>query len=108
MANRGRQYDRQWNQMSTAFLAQHPTCVCCMASFNLVIPAAHVDHIRPLRYWPELKYDPDNFQPLCISCHSRKSAWERKGMILDFIHGKRIDFRARKSRVDRQRERRAA
>jgi len=35
-------------------------------------PAVHVDHVRPLNMGGE-KFDPANLQPLCQSCHSRKT-----------------------------------
>lgn len=40
---------------------------------------AHVDHITPHNGDPELFYDLDNLQSLCIECHSRKTATEDGG-----------------------------
>jgi len=33
----------------------------------------HVDHIKPVSLYPELKYDPDNLQVLCRDCNLEKS-----------------------------------
>ncbi|QJE95197.1 HNH endonuclease [Luteolibacter luteus] len=38
-----------------------------------VAPASHTDHVRPMSMGG-LKYDPANHQPLCHSCHSKKTA----------------------------------
>lgn len=51
------------------------TCMCCGAKpGNGVI--MHVDHIKPLsKYW-ELRLDPDNLQVLCNTCNKGKGAWD--------------------------------
>jgi 5-methylcytosine-specific restriction endonuclease McrA len=43
-----------------------------MAPAGSVAPAEHVDHVRPLGMGGE-RFDPANLQPLCRSCHSRKT-----------------------------------
>jgi 5-methylcytosine-specific restriction endonuclease McrA len=35
-----------------------------------------VDHIKPVREAPELSYDLNNVQVLCVPCHSRKTRLE--------------------------------
>lgn len=51
------------------------TCMCCGAKpGNGII--MHVDHIKPLsKYW-ELRLDPDNLQVLCNTCNKGKGAWD--------------------------------
>lgn len=46
-------------------------CVECGAVDHL-----EVDHIKPVRGWPELAFDLDNLQTLCRQCHSRKTRIE--------------------------------
>jgi 5-methylcytosine-specific restriction enzyme A len=46
-------------------------CVQCGAKGRL-----EVDHIKPVRTNPELAYDLNNLQTLCVSCHTRKTRIE--------------------------------
>jgi 5-methylcytosine-specific restriction enzyme A len=46
-------------------------CVICGAVGRL-----EIDHIKPVRDCPELSYDIDNCQALCVSCHSAKTRAE--------------------------------
>jgi 5-methylcytosine-specific restriction protein A len=72
-----RGYTGRWQKASKAFLAAHPACVgtlpggeeCCE-------PATCVDHKNPHRGDWMLFWDRDNWQPLCASCHSRKTRKE--------------------------------
>lgn len=84
---RRRGYNRKWEQARAAFLAQHP--VCCMPRCGA--PATHVDHIVPHRGNAKLFWRRSNWQPMCASCHSRKTRGE----------GHRPDYR-RRSRHDSQ------
>ncbi|KIQ70761.1 HNH endonuclease [Wenxinia marina] len=43
-------------------------CVLCGARTRL-----EVDHVKPVRDWPELAWDMGNLQTLCCRCHSRKN-----------------------------------
>lgn len=64
-----RGYDARWQRFRLWFLAKHPVCAHCSR------PATDVDHITP-HSGPRdpLFWDQDNLQPLCHSCHSRKTA----------------------------------
>ncbi|MCK4787508.1 MAG: HNH endonuclease [Desulfobacteraceae bacterium] len=55
-------------------MRKHPTCEECLKD-GRIIPAKVVDHITPIKQGGN-KYDSDNLQSLCISCHNRKSVEE--------------------------------
>lgn len=87
-------YDsEQWRRVSRAFLASNPVCAACQRQGRMT-PAAIVDHVLPVRWYPGRAWDEANFQALCTrrpySCHQRKTGWERNGFALDFRRGKRI------------------
>ena len=63
-AERG--YDAAWQQRRSRYLRTHHHCAMCGQM------ATHVDHILPLAMGGT--HDDANLQPLCASCHSRKTA----------------------------------
>ena len=70
-------YDARWTKFRNHYF-RNPAkvfCVECKRQGALVI-ATDLDHITPLAVRPDLKYDEANLQPLCKSCHSRKTAYE--------------------------------
>lgn len=56
-----------WRRTSKEFLKKYPVCFICGK------PARIADHIVPHRGNIELFYDESNLQPMCWSCHSRKT-----------------------------------
>lgn len=74
-----RGYDRRWQAYRAAYLAANPWCLHCLLAGDST-PATDVDHVRPVAgqgdpgFW-----DRGNHQPLCHSCHSRKTAREDGG-----------------------------
>jgi 5-methylcytosine-specific restriction protein A len=68
-AQRG--YGARWQKRRGIFLRQHPLCAQCSA------PATDVDHITPKRQGGS--DDESNLQPLCATCHSRKTNREMRG-----------------------------
>ena len=72
-AERG--YDRKWQKARIRFLAEHPLCAECLRQGRYV-PATDVDHIQPPRGDRTLFWDKSNWQALCHSCHSKKTARE--------------------------------
>lgn len=75
-ASRG--YGHRWRQARDAFLRKHPLCAECQREGRLT-PATDVDHIVPhkgdrARFW-----DSTNWQSLCATCHSSKTAREDGG-----------------------------
>lgn len=69
-------YDRRWERVSKLRLGMEPLCRSC-GKRGLVVPATDSDHITPLAQGGE-KYDLDNTQSLCHSCHSHKTAREQR------------------------------
>lgn len=57
----------KWRKTSREFLKKYPFCFICGK------PARIADHITPHRGNLELFYDENNLQPMCWSCHSRKT-----------------------------------
>ena len=77
-ANR-RGYTYQWQQYIIRYKRKHPLCCKCEAQ-GIVKPTYAVDHIIPVSgpddplFWVD-----SNHQPLCLSCHSVKTAKENGG-----------------------------
>ena len=67
-----RGYDARWRKARKVFLQQHPLCAECKQNGKLT-PATVVDHIIPHRGDKQLFWDEANWQPLCKSCHDRKT-----------------------------------
>ena len=63
-----RGYGYTWQKKRLAYLAENPVCVRCQG------PANEVDHIVSKRRGGS--DDEENFQSLCKTCHSRKTARE--------------------------------
>ena len=70
-----RGYDHRWQKARKRFLQLHPLCEECKRKGRVVL-ATDVDHIKPHRGDPVLFWDIDNWQALCHSCHSQKTARE--------------------------------
>ncbi|MBF8651502.1 HNH endonuclease [Pseudomonas putida] len=73
-----RGYGYKWQQARAGFLAKHPLCVKCQAR-GLVVVATDVDHIEPHKGDMVVFWDRSNWQALCASCHSTKTAGEDGG-----------------------------
>lgn len=73
-----RGYGYRWQNLRKSFLREHPLCVEC-AKKGLTTVATDVDHIVPHKGDQSLMWDWDNLQPLCHSCHSKKTAREDGG-----------------------------
>lgn len=54
------------------YLQSNPPCAACMKE-GLLTPATVVDHIIPHRGDQRLFWDEHSWQPLCKSCHDRKT-----------------------------------
>lgn len=75
-----RGYDHRWRKARAVFLRCNPLCVgpAC-AGAGLITPATVVDHIIPHKGDKALFWDETNWQPMCASCHSAKTAGEDMG-----------------------------
>ena len=69
-ASRG--YGRKWRIARISFLLQNPLCIECKAN-NKTTAASVVDHIIPHRQDRNLFNDQSNWQPMCKTCHDRKT-----------------------------------
>ena len=63
-----RGYGVRWRQLRLAFLREHPICAVCGR------PATDVDHVVPKAEGGD--DTEENLQPLCRTCHRKKTAWE--------------------------------
>lgn len=64
-----------WRRASKIFLQAHPLCASC-AELGLIEAATEVDHIERHEGDSGKFWDRSNWQALCHSCHSRKTARE--------------------------------
>lgn len=71
-----RGYNYQWQKERVKFLSDNPWCVECHRHKRR-IPANEVDHIIPHKGDMKLFWDRENWQALCKSCHSSKTATEQ-------------------------------
>jgi 5-methylcytosine-specific restriction enzyme A len=72
LSARARGYDRDWDKLRAAILAEEPLCREC-ARHGIEHPAQTLDHVIPIRNAPERRLDPTNLQPLCCPCHRAKT-----------------------------------
>jgi 5-methylcytosine-specific restriction protein A len=72
-----RGYDSAWRAFRMHTLITEPLCRACRRR-GKITPATDVDHITPLSKGGG-RLDPYNVQPLCHSCHSRKTAKDDGG-----------------------------
>ena len=70
-AQRG--YDWRWRRARKIWLFKHPLCVECEKQ-GLSVRATDVDHIVPHRGNQVLFWRQDNWQSLCATHHSEKTA----------------------------------
>jgi 5-methylcytosine-specific restriction protein A len=69
---------QRWRHVRARHLARHPFCESAEAGHGPLVVAPEVDHILPLRQYPERAFDEANLMSLCRDCHARKSARERQ------------------------------
>ena len=68
----------RWRRERRIFLQYNPLCVACAAR-GVATPADEVNHIQPHAGNAALFFDVGNWQALCASCHSTKTANEDGG-----------------------------
>ena len=64
-----------WVKASKLYLKQNPYCIDCW-ELGAPVNATQVDHIKRWENDLRLFWDKKNWQALCQSCHSRKTANE--------------------------------
>lgn len=70
-AQRG--YGAGWRVARKAFLRSNPLCIACNRK-GILKAATVVDHVIPHKGNTRLFWDHSNWQALCRSCHSTKTA----------------------------------
>lgn len=85
---------RRWRTVSKAWLAQHdePFCVMCGTEENL-----SVDHIKPYSKFPELFWEPDNWQVMCMT-HNIQKGNKTTEQPTDWINPRWLEFERSKTR----------
>ncbi len=73
-----RGYGYRWQQARLGYLRKHPLCVHCEAKGRVTV-ATDLDHIIPHKGDMETFWQSSNWQGLCRSCHSIKTASEDGG-----------------------------
>ena len=66
---------RAWRNCRKLFLELNPLCKHCDV-VGLTEPAKVVDHIVPINKGGD-RFNYDNLQALCVSCHNKKSARDK-------------------------------
>lgn len=74
-----RGYGYKWRKARETHLQLHPFCEECRRQGKPAVLATDVDHIVPHKGNPVLFWDPNNWQSLCHTCHSIKTAKEDGG-----------------------------
>ncbi|MEL7140599.1 MAG: HNH endonuclease signature motif containing protein [Cyanobacteria bacterium J06573_11] len=59
---------RKWKRSQLKL--QQGLCNSCRCRVKL--KGSHIDHIKPLKHYPQLAIDPSNLQILCSDCNLRK------------------------------------
>jgi 5-methylcytosine-specific restriction endonuclease McrA len=65
-----RGYGAGWRRLRALVLAREPLCRECL-KYNIIRPATEVHHILKKNTGGSNKFD--NLEPLCKSCHSKKT-----------------------------------
>lgn len=68
-----------WNTRRAQQLSSHPLCASCLLS-GIVTTASAVDHVFPWQVIGGSSFYHNLWQSLCQSCHSNKTALERRGV----------------------------
>ena len=71
-------YTYRWQKEREAYLIRNPLCENCLNKHDVIRAATEVDHIIAHKGDMRLFWDVDNWQGLCKSCHSKKTAKEQR------------------------------
>ena len=75
-------HTKQWKALRLSVLRDEPLCRECRLGGKIEV-AKVCDHVRPVRLGGEM-WERSNLQPLCLSCHQRKSQSEKSKGIKDY------------------------
>ncbi len=70
-------HSRAWLSLRLSQLRRFPYCQDCYEQRDIVTPAAHVHHLKPITSHPELRLSLENLRSLCSGCHTRIEKTER-------------------------------
>ena len=74
---------KEWKSLREFKIRVNPICEMCL-EFDIIEPAAEIDHIVPIKRDPTRCLDINNLQSLCKPCHSRKTMKEEGNNLNDF------------------------
>ena len=74
---------RLWEAIRIRQLSAQPLCQSCLLN-QQITPAVAVDHVFNWKAISPEAFRVNLFQSLCVSCHSLKTAQEKKGIYLYF------------------------
>ena len=78
-----RGYTYRWGKERDAYLIRYPLCKNCLDTYSEIRAATEVDHVIPHKGDMKLFWDHNNWQGLCKSCHSKKTAEEQRHKCAD-------------------------
>lgn len=64
---------KRWRGLRSAYLSQHPLCAPC-EKVGRIEPATQVHHVEERKDKPDLAYEWDNLESVCLPCHNAKRA----------------------------------
>ena len=67
----------RWRKVRNRYIKKNPLCEHCKEAGRTKL-AHMVDHIIPIKINWEKRYDPDNLQSLCNSCHAKKTQEDKE------------------------------
>jgi len=71
----------RWAKIRQIVLNRSPLCADPFGihkEHNELVPGVDIDHILPIALAPDLTWVVENLQPLCKSCHAKKTRKENK------------------------------
>lgn len=72
-----RGYDAAWERVRKFILLRDPICKIQIKCKDAPAVSTEVDHIKPIRFYPELRLDPSNLQGCCKPCNAAKALQDR-------------------------------
>lgn len=68
--NTSERYDSRWNKIRNLYIKSHPLCEECLKE-NKTTKGTIVHHKIPVSENENLKYDLENLETVCASCHKK-------------------------------------